>query len=93
MFDHVTIHASDRVASERFYDTVLPTVGFERTYSGEDLAEWDDFSVSQAEGSVSRRLHIGFAATPPASGAGGVHITRATTRRSCSTPTATTSRS
>jgi catechol 2,3-dioxygenase-like lactoylglutathione lyase family enzyme len=63
MFDHVTIHASDRVASERFYDVVLPTVGIEKTYSGEDLAEWDDFSVNQAEGSITRRLHIGFAAT------------------------------
>jgi predicted lactoylglutathione lyase len=62
MFDHVTIHASDRVASERFYDIVLPAVGIEKASSGEDFAEWDDFSVSQAEGSVTRRLHIGFAA-------------------------------
>jgi catechol 2,3-dioxygenase-like lactoylglutathione lyase family enzyme len=65
VFDHVTIHAADRAASERFYDTVLPTVGIEKTHSGEDLAEWDDFSVMQAGESVTRRLHVGFAATSP----------------------------
>jgi catechol 2,3-dioxygenase-like lactoylglutathione lyase family enzyme len=64
VFDHVTIRVSDRKASERFYDTVLRTLGSERTNGGEDYPEWDDFSLSHAgdERPVTRRLHIGFAA-------------------------------
>jgi catechol 2,3-dioxygenase-like lactoylglutathione lyase family enzyme len=64
MFDHVTIRASDRRASERFYETVLLTLGIEKSYGGEHGAEWDDFSLSQAghEQLVTRRLHIGFVA-------------------------------
>jgi catechol 2,3-dioxygenase-like lactoylglutathione lyase family enzyme len=64
VFDHVTIRASDREASERFYALVLATLGIEQTYSGEDLVEWDDFSIAAAEPGepVTRRLHIGFVA-------------------------------
>jgi catechol 2,3-dioxygenase-like lactoylglutathione lyase family enzyme len=64
LFDHVTIRASDREASERFYETVLPVLGIEQTHSGEEFPEWDDFSLAQAgdEKPVTRRLHIGFAA-------------------------------
>lgn len=64
MFDHVTIRASDRSASERFYETVLRALEIEHTYAGESLREWDDFSLAAAdnEGAVTRRLHIGFAA-------------------------------
>jgi catechol 2,3-dioxygenase-like lactoylglutathione lyase family enzyme len=40
MFDHVGIGVSDRDASERFYERVLGTLGIERTYTGEDYAEW-----------------------------------------------------
>jgi catechol 2,3-dioxygenase-like lactoylglutathione lyase family enzyme len=62
MFDHVTIHASDREASERFYDTVLPTLGVETDHSGDVYAEWGDFSLASAgvEKPVTRRLHIAF---------------------------------
>jgi catechol 2,3-dioxygenase-like lactoylglutathione lyase family enzyme len=65
MFDHVTIRVSDRAASERFYSTVLSAIGIEQTYSGEDLPEWDDFSLvaATAESPVTRRLHVAFAAT------------------------------
>ena len=35
VFDHVTIRVADREASERFYATVLPTLGIEPTYSGD----------------------------------------------------------
>jgi catechol 2,3-dioxygenase-like lactoylglutathione lyase family enzyme len=54
VFDHVLIRASDRQASERFYDTVLPALGLER----------GDFWVAQAnsENPATRRLHIGFVA-------------------------------
>ena len=64
MFDHVTIRASDREASERFYDIVLGTLAIERTNSGEDYTEWDDFSLAQANADkpVTRRLHIAFVA-------------------------------
>jgi catechol 2,3-dioxygenase-like lactoylglutathione lyase family enzyme len=64
VFDHVTIRASDRAASERFYDTVLAPVGIERTRAGEHDAAWSEFSLAQATGEkpVTRRLHIAFAA-------------------------------
>ena len=64
MFDHVTIRASDREASERFYDTVLPTIGIGKAYSDERGAEWDDFSLAAAEAAkpATRGLHIGFRA-------------------------------
>jgi catechol 2,3-dioxygenase-like lactoylglutathione lyase family enzyme len=64
VFDHVTIRASDREASERFYDTVLATIGIERTARGEIWTEWDDFSLAQADAErlVTRRLHAGFGA-------------------------------
>ncbi len=64
MFDHVTIRVSERAASERFYETVLATLGIAKTHSGAQGAEWDDFSVAQAEGehAVTSRLHVGFAA-------------------------------
>lgn len=64
MFDHVTIRVADREASERFYDTVLRTLGIEKTYSENWLAEWDDFSLSPAsdEKPPTRGLHVGFVA-------------------------------
>lgn len=64
VFDHVTIRASDREASERFYDTVLAVLGIEKTRSDADLAEWGDFSLyeTDAEHPVTRRLHLGFGA-------------------------------
>ena len=64
MFDHVTIRASDREASERFYGIVLLPVGIEKTHSGEHFAEWLDFTLSQAtaEKPVTQRLHIAFVA-------------------------------
>jgi catechol 2,3-dioxygenase-like lactoylglutathione lyase family enzyme len=64
VFDHVTIRVSDREASVRFYETVLRTLGIGQTHGGEDLAEWDDFSLAAAEGGhpVTRHLHVGFVA-------------------------------
>ena len=64
MFDHVTMRASDREASERFYQAVLRTLRIEKTYSDEHFAEWDDFSLCQAtdEKPVTRRLHVAFVA-------------------------------
>jgi catechol 2,3-dioxygenase-like lactoylglutathione lyase family enzyme len=64
VFDHVTIRASDREASERFYETVLATLGIEKTHTDERFPEWNDFSLSPAtaEKPPTRRLHIGFVA-------------------------------
>jgi catechol 2,3-dioxygenase-like lactoylglutathione lyase family enzyme len=68
VFDHVTIRASDRDASERFYATVLATLGVEPGLSNEWVAQFDSFSVAPALAGkpVTRRLHIGFAAPSPA---------------------------
>jgi catechol 2,3-dioxygenase-like lactoylglutathione lyase family enzyme len=65
VFDHVTIRVSDRPAAERFYETVLGVIGIDAEYSGEDLAEWDDFSLTEATAwsPVTRGLHIGFGAS------------------------------
>ena len=72
MFDHVTIRVSDRGASERFYETVLGSIGIEKTGSAGDFgdgclefAEWDDFSLAPAdvEHPVTTGLHIGFCAS------------------------------
>jgi catechol 2,3-dioxygenase-like lactoylglutathione lyase family enzyme len=62
VFDHVTIRASDREASQRFYGTVLAPIGIETTYTDHRFAEWDDFSLSasDAENPVTRNLHIAF---------------------------------
>jgi catechol 2,3-dioxygenase-like lactoylglutathione lyase family enzyme len=64
VFDHVTIRVSDRAASERFYDTVLPAIGIRRTSFDEHYTEWDDFSIVEARTGhpVTLRLHIGFRA-------------------------------
>jgi catechol 2,3-dioxygenase-like lactoylglutathione lyase family enzyme len=64
VFDHVGLHTSDSDASERFYETVLGTLGIEQTYKSEHLVEWGDFALSpaSAERPVTRRLHIGFVA-------------------------------
>jgi catechol 2,3-dioxygenase-like lactoylglutathione lyase family enzyme len=64
VFDHVGIRTGDWAASERFYDTVLATLGIRKDHSDDQLAEWDDFAVSPAtdDRPVTRGLHIGFRA-------------------------------
>jgi catechol 2,3-dioxygenase-like lactoylglutathione lyase family enzyme len=62
MFDHVTIRATDRAASERFYNTVLQTLGIDESYRTRTFSEWQDFGLTAADGEhpPTRRLHIGF---------------------------------
>ena len=62
VFDHVEISVPDLAASERFYRTVLGTLGLEPSYVGADLIEWDDFAIvpTDREHPVSRGLHAGF---------------------------------
>jgi hypothetical protein len=64
VFDHVTIRASTRSASERFYEAVLPTLGLEKTAVDEHYTEWDDFSLAQSneDKPVTRGVHIGLVA-------------------------------
>ncbi len=64
MFDHVTLRASDRTASENFYAVVLKALGVEPTHRDGEIVEWSDFSLMQAteDRPPTRRLHLGFAA-------------------------------
>jgi catechol 2,3-dioxygenase-like lactoylglutathione lyase family enzyme len=64
MLDHVTIRASDREASRRFYDVVMGTLGFDPVEPAAVYYEWGDFSVAQADAEhpVTRHLHVAFAA-------------------------------
>lgn len=62
MFDHVTIRVSDRDASVRFYETVLRTLEIERTFTGPDFVEWDDFSLAGDGRPPTRGLHVAFVA-------------------------------
>jgi catechol 2,3-dioxygenase-like lactoylglutathione lyase family enzyme len=64
VFDHVTIRVTDRIASERFYDTVLTPLGIDRTYRTATFSEWQDFLLTARDRAhpPTRRLHIAFAA-------------------------------
>ena len=64
MFDHVTIRVSDLPAAERFYSTVLGSLGIAPTHVVEELPEWDDFSIAAADEShpPTRHLHVAFRA-------------------------------
>ncbi len=64
MFDHVTIRVADRAASERFYNTVLQTLGIDESYRTRTFTEWQDFGLTAADPDhpATQRLHIGFAA-------------------------------
>jgi catechol 2,3-dioxygenase-like lactoylglutathione lyase family enzyme len=64
VFDHVTIRVGDRDASRRFYETVLASLGHERSHSGDDFDEWNDFgfAAAEAERPATRGLHVAFTA-------------------------------
>jgi len=64
VFDHVTIRASDRSASQRFYDTVLSTIGIEQTGADDRYIEGDDFSLAAAATPepATSGLHVAFVA-------------------------------
>jgi catechol 2,3-dioxygenase-like lactoylglutathione lyase family enzyme len=64
MLDHVTIRVADRPTAERFYRTVLQTLAIEPSHAGDDLLEWDDFSLAVADEAhpPTRNLHVGFRA-------------------------------
>jgi catechol 2,3-dioxygenase-like lactoylglutathione lyase family enzyme len=62
VFDHVTIRVSNRAASQRFYDTVLQTLGVPESRIAEPYVVWRDFSLAEADAdrSVTQKLHIAF---------------------------------
>src|SRR5690348_7953072 len=64
MFDHVTIRASDRGATERFYDTVLEPLGISKSHADADGAMWQGLGMYAVDGThpATRGLHIGFVA-------------------------------
>jgi catechol 2,3-dioxygenase-like lactoylglutathione lyase family enzyme len=53
VFERITLRASDREASLRFYETVLATLRIDA---------WLDFAIEQADGDVTRGVHLGFSA-------------------------------
>ena len=61
-FDHVTIRVSNREAAERFYTTVLTTLGLADRRLPSGYTEWGDFSLGAAtdEKPLTRNLHIAF---------------------------------
>ena len=64
MFDHVGVAVSDLAASERFYRTVLSSLGLEPGHADAGLVEWDDWAIgpTDREHAVTRGLHVGFRA-------------------------------
>ena len=64
MFDHVGIAVSDLAASERFYRTVLATLGREPSYADADMVGWEDWWIGSQnrEHPVTGGLHVGFRA-------------------------------
>jgi catechol 2,3-dioxygenase-like lactoylglutathione lyase family enzyme len=62
MFDHVTIRVTDRTRSELFYDSVLRALGVDQSYRLGTYSEWQDFSLTEADGAnrPTRRLHLAF---------------------------------
>jgi catechol 2,3-dioxygenase-like lactoylglutathione lyase family enzyme len=62
VFDHVTIRVSNRAASQRFYDTLLQTLGMPKSRFADPYFVWGDFSLAQADDArpVTRKLHIAF---------------------------------
>jgi catechol 2,3-dioxygenase-like lactoylglutathione lyase family enzyme len=64
MFDHVTIRVADRAASDRFYETVLQSLGLDLSYQAGVFSEWQNFSLAQADDGhpTTQGLHVGFVA-------------------------------
>jgi catechol 2,3-dioxygenase-like lactoylglutathione lyase family enzyme len=64
MFDHMTIRVSDYGASERFYATVLNTLGIDHDPLTGTLSRWQDFFITATDldHPTTRRLHVGFVA-------------------------------
>jgi catechol 2,3-dioxygenase-like lactoylglutathione lyase family enzyme len=66
VFDHVTLRVSDRAATERFYETVLPAIGVEGRHAGGPSTLFGNFELSVTPATEERPmttgLHIGLCA-------------------------------
>ncbi len=64
MFDRVTLRASDRDASERFYRLTLAALDIDPSQSDEAAVCWGDLAIAGADAShpPTRHLHLGFVA-------------------------------
>lgn len=64
MLAHVTIRASNRPTSERFYRTVLGAIGIEPTHDVGEIVAWDDYAIigADADHPPTQHLHVGFVA-------------------------------
>jgi catechol 2,3-dioxygenase-like lactoylglutathione lyase family enzyme len=64
MFDHVGIAVSDLAASERFYRTVLSTLGVEPSYVDAEYVMWEDWCLGKTSNDhqLAKGLHVGFRA-------------------------------
>jgi catechol 2,3-dioxygenase-like lactoylglutathione lyase family enzyme len=64
VLDHVTIRVADRAPSQRFYETVLEMLGLDLSYEAGAFAEWQNFSLAQADDDhpPTQGLHLAFVA-------------------------------
>jgi catechol 2,3-dioxygenase-like lactoylglutathione lyase family enzyme len=66
VFDHVSLRASDRAATERFYDTVLAPLGVDGRHRSERSTLFGNFELSIAQATEARPvttgLHLGLRA-------------------------------
>ena len=60
MIDHVDIRVADRDASQRFYETVLTTLGRTEHEDDGEYIDWGDFSIVSDGKPVTKHLHIAF---------------------------------
>lgn len=81
--DHLDVHASRYTESVRFYETALTPLGIPKLYERESEACFTNLNVVDREPPTT---NLTSAFTPIAT------TDRAITRRTCSTPTATTSK-
>ena len=65
MLDHVDIRVADRDASQRFYETVLTTLGRTDHEDDSEYIDWGDFSIVSDGQPVAKHLHIAFSAPSP----------------------------
>jgi catechol 2,3-dioxygenase-like lactoylglutathione lyase family enzyme len=64
VFERVTLSASDRAASERFYRTVLHEIGIEPDEGGAEAVRWRELALEAAgsDAPPTRGLHLAFVA-------------------------------
>jgi catechol 2,3-dioxygenase-like lactoylglutathione lyase family enzyme len=72
VIDHVTFGVSDIGRAGRFYDRVMPALGFRRLWDNPSMIAYgveggDDFGLQEDEGRARRGTHVAFRAPDRAS--------------------------